>query len=369
MSRGLPRRVRNLLVKARQSALLAVETYNRPTASFRVHGYLVLMQIAWTSLLLAYFERKGVKPYYRRGKRFVKLQGEPKRWDLSQCVSQFWGGEVSPVRSNIEFMIALRDRTEHAEMPELDIAVFGECQALLNNFEEFFVSNFVTKEVLPHNLVVPLQFSGPPSPESLAALRRSIRPDGREILDWISAFRSTLANDVWESGRYSYRMMLLPNVKNNPPRDSLSVEFVKAEPGNEDDFARTTVLLKERRIPVVNEGDMKPSDVVTRVNLTLEAPRKLSLNLHSRCWRYFGVRPRVGAKEPWSTRGEYCRYDAVHKDYVYTDAWVKFLTEELNKPGRFEEVTSGRLPAPKTATPVASAQEPSMPSTPTASTN
>jgi hypothetical protein len=92
MSRGLPRRVRNLLVKARQSALLAVETYNRPTASFRVHGYLVLMQIAWTSLLLAYFERKGLKPYYRRGKRFVKLQGEPKRWDLSQCVSQFWGG-------------------------------------------------------------------------------------------------------------------------------------------------------------------------------------------------------------------------------------------------------------------------------------
>lgn len=340
MSRGLPRRVRNLLSKARQSALLAVETYNRPSASFRVHGYLVLIQIAWTALLLAYFERKGVKPYYRKGKRFVKVQGSPKRWDLSECVRQFWGGEAAPVRANLEFMVALRDRTEHADMPELDIAVFGECQALLNNFEEFFESNFGSKWALPHNLVVPLQFSGPPSPESLAALRKSVRPEGREIIDWISTFRSSLADDVWESGRYSYRMMLLPNVKNNPSKDSLAVEFVKAAPGNEEVFARTTIMLKERRIPVVNEGGLKPSDVVARVNAKLQPPRKLSTNLHSRCWRFFGVRPGAGAKEPWSTQGEYCRYDAVHKDYVYTDAWVVFLTDELNKAGRFEEVTA-----------------------------
>ncbi len=343
MSRGVPRKVKDLLVKARDSALLAVETYNRPSASFRVHAYVVLMQIAWTAALLAHFEKKRVKPYYRTksGHRFVKVGDAPKRWDLSECTRRFWGDEASPVRRNLEFMTELRNRTEHSDLPELNSAVFGECQALLNNFEEFVTANFGERWSLPHNLVIPLQLSGPPSPESLAALRRSTRPDRRNILDWIGAFRSTLADDVWQNERYSFRILLLPNVKNNPSRDSLAVEFVKSEPGKESEFAQAVVILKERRVPVVNEGGLKPSEVVARVNAKLPSPLKLSLNRHVRCWRKFDVRPAKGAREPWSTKGEYCRYDAVHKDYVYTDAWVGFLIGELSKPGRFDEVVAG----------------------------
>ena len=48
--RGLPYDVKALVEKARETALLAVETYNRPTASFRSGAYVVLMIIAWTSL-------------------------------------------------------------------------------------------------------------------------------------------------------------------------------------------------------------------------------------------------------------------------------------------------------------------------------
>ena len=353
MSRGVPRKVKELLVKARDSAMLAVETYNRPTASFRVHAYIVLMQIAWTAALLAHFEKKRVKPYYRTrsGHRFVKAGDAPKRWDLNECTRRFWGDEASPVRKNLEFMIELRNRTEHSDLPELDSAVFGECQALLNNFEEFVTANFGEKWSLPHNLVVPLQLSGPPSPESLAALRRSTRPDRRKILDWIGTFRSTLADDVWQSERYSFRILLLPNVKNNPSRDALAIEFVKPEPGKENEFAQAVVVLKERRVPVVNEGGLKPSEVVDRVNAELPPPLKLTLNRHVRCWRRFDVRPAKGAREPWSTKGEYCRYDAVHKDYVYTDAWVNFLIGELSKPGRFDEVVAGT-----TSTPLVSGQ-------------
>jgi hypothetical protein len=305
------------------------------------------MQIAWTAALLAHFEKKRVKPYYRTksGHRFVKVGDSPKRWDILECTRRFWGEEASPVRRNLEFMTELRNRTEHADLPELDVAVFGECQALLNNFEEFVTANFGSRWSLPHNLVVPLQFSGPPSPESLAALRKSVRPDRRTILDWIGAFRSTLADDEWQSERYSFRLLLLPNVKNNPSRDSLAIEFVKSEPGQEGEFAQAVVILKERRVPVVNEGGLKPSEVVARVNAKLLPPLKISVNLHVRCWRKFGVRPAKGAREPWSTKGEYCRYDAVHKDYVYTDAWVSFLIGELNRPGRFDEVLVGGSPA------------------------
>jgi len=41
--KGLPYEVKALLQKARDSAILAVETYNHPTAVFRSAAYVVLM--------------------------------------------------------------------------------------------------------------------------------------------------------------------------------------------------------------------------------------------------------------------------------------------------------------------------------------
>ena len=55
MSRGLPNNVKQCLEKSRDSALLAIETYNKPAIKFRSGGYIVLMVIAWTSLFHAIF--------------------------------------------------------------------------------------------------------------------------------------------------------------------------------------------------------------------------------------------------------------------------------------------------------------------------
>ena len=55
--RGLPRTVREGLDKARDSALLAVEVYNKPAVKFKSGGYITLMIIAWTSLFHAIFFR------------------------------------------------------------------------------------------------------------------------------------------------------------------------------------------------------------------------------------------------------------------------------------------------------------------------
>ena len=129
MPRGLPRVVRSLLNKARESALLAVETYNRPGTVFRSRAYIVLMQIAWTSLFLAIFHRQGIKPYYRKknSRRFVRIDGEPKTWDLSDCIGEYWKGSDNAVAQNLRFFIKLRNKIEHSHLPELDIHIFGEC--------------------------------------------------------------------------------------------------------------------------------------------------------------------------------------------------------------------------------------------------
>ena len=131
MPRGLPQAVKEHLEKARECALCAVETYNRPGASFRSGAYVCLMVMAWTALFHAVFFRKGVKPYYRsktRKRRYERVDGDYKHWELGECLSQYYQGDNPPVRRNLEFFIGLRNKIEHRSYPGLDTQVFDECQ-------------------------------------------------------------------------------------------------------------------------------------------------------------------------------------------------------------------------------------------------
>ncbi|MFQ5799931.1 MAG: DUF3644 domain-containing protein [Bacteroidota bacterium] len=134
--KGLPYEVKALLQKARDSAILAVETYNRPTAAFRSGAYVVLMIIAWTSLFQAIFLRRNTKPYYRKpgSRRYQRIDGDFKRWEVAECLRQYYQNDNHAVRKNLEFFIALRNKSEHRSLPQLDTEIFGECQAMLMNF-------------------------------------------------------------------------------------------------------------------------------------------------------------------------------------------------------------------------------------------
>ena len=79
MSRGIPKKF-ELLNKAKESALLAVDIYNKPSISFKSSGFIVLMCIAWTSLLHAIFEKQKIRYFYRgkNSRHYKKIDGEKK---------------------------------------------------------------------------------------------------------------------------------------------------------------------------------------------------------------------------------------------------------------------------------------------------
>ena len=64
MGRGLPKKVKSLLEKSREAALLAVEVYNKPNTTFRTGVYIILMNIAWTSL----YHKENIKRLMEKGK-------------------------------------------------------------------------------------------------------------------------------------------------------------------------------------------------------------------------------------------------------------------------------------------------------------
>jgi hypothetical protein len=151
--KNLRKVVRDNIEKARSSALAAVDAYNRPGPRFRTAQYLVLIIIAWIGAFHAIFYKRGKRPWYRKqssgtGVRYFKVDGEPKHWDLSECVKQYFGDKHPPERKNLEFLIGLRNKIEHRHLPELDPALYGECQSALLNLEELLVQEFGQKWAL-----------------------------------------------------------------------------------------------------------------------------------------------------------------------------------------------------------------------------
>lgn len=160
MSRGVPKKVQMSLEKALDSALSAVEMYNKPAVKFKSGGYIVLMCIAWTSLFHAIFIRKNIKPIYKEKdrNRYKKVDGELQYWELKTCVSKYFGTETNnPIRKNLEFFIPLRNKLEHKFMPELDPNIFAECQSLLMNFDKIVEKEFGSKYCLRESLSFALQ--------------------------------------------------------------------------------------------------------------------------------------------------------------------------------------------------------------------
>lgn len=189
--------VQEHLEKACSASLLAVEIYNKPGVSFRTRSYIVMMVIAWTALLHAIFYRSGTKPWYiksgtGRGTRYKKIDGEYEHWDLAKCIKQFFEDKNPAERKNIEFINGLRHKIEHRNFPELDPALYGECQAMLMNFEELLVKEFGDGYALAENLAVSLQFSRVRQDEQRDALKALAASETSTVMEYITKFRGGL---------------------------------------------------------------------------------------------------------------------------------------------------------------------------------
>lgn len=68
-------KAKTILDNSINSAITAVETYNRPRTKFRIENYIILMVIAWTKLFHAYFQTTIGERYFYKEKngRYNKL--------------------------------------------------------------------------------------------------------------------------------------------------------------------------------------------------------------------------------------------------------------------------------------------------------
>jgi len=267
------------------------------------------------------------------------VDGEPKHWDLSECVKQYFGEKHPPERKNLEFLIGLRNKIEHRHLPEIDSALYGECQSALLNLEELLVQEFGQKWALAEQLAVALQFSQVVPEEKLKATKALASSAARSVKEYVEKFRGGLASTVLDSMKYSFTVFLVPKVANRASVADVAVQFVKvdeASPEELDRLEKLNVLIREKHIPIANLGLYKPGAVVQELRTKVGVP--VDLHVHTRAWKYYKVRPPQGDDHPERTRPEYCIYDETHEDYVYTKAWVNKLLKDLADPEEYERV-------------------------------
>lgn len=349
--KGLPYEVKTLIQKARESAMLAVETYNRPTASFRSGAYVVLMAIAWTSLFHAIFFRKKIKPFHRKldSRDYQKIDGEPKRWELKECLQQFHKDDNPAVRKNLEFFIGLRNKIEHCSTTQLDPMIFGECQAMLLNFQSMLVKEFGWKYAIHGGLTYTLQFSSEPPGRLLSPVAKSQERTFKAVKQYVDAFRSNLSTEVQSDLEYSFKVYLVPKIGNHTSVDAVAVEFVKydpTKPAEMKQYEKVIAMIKPKEVRVANLGLLKPGQVVVEISKRLG--RRFTTYDHQLCYQHFNARPKKGEADPSFCDIRYCQYDDLHKDYCYSQAWVDFLVKELSDPVHYETIISKNKRSGKT---------------------
>ena len=325
--------------------MLAVEVYNKPAISFRSAGYITLMIIAWTSLFHAIFLRRNIRPYYKKSNgRFDSIDGDYRHWDLKECVKQFWGADVgNAVRKNLELFIPLRNKIEHRQLPVLDAELFGECQALLLNFDAFIGAEFGEKYRLRELLSFALQLF--PRGESLAAAAKHDKTV-RDIKKFIDNYRSMITAEALGSGQFSFKAFLI-QVANHQSQDSMAIQFVQYDKLTDEqkiEVSRIPALIKLKHVGVVNADLLKAGDVAKAVQRALGNPivkrgkrnvPKFNTDAHMRCWKRYNVRPPGGVEKPEFTDERYCQYDRAHGDYLYTKEWVTFITDKMKNEDEF----------------------------------
>jgi len=261
MSKGLPQSVKDNLEKCRASAIAAVDVYNRPGPRFRTAHYIVLIVMAWTALFHAIFYRRRKKPWYKKkgknpkGDRHVHVEGEPKHWELNECLAQYFGGNNPPQRKNLEFLIGLRNRVEHRHLPDLDAGLYGECQAALLNLEELPTSEFGPSYALAEQLAVSLQFTQLIPSEKKKAAKELAAGAAKSVKEYVEKFRGGLPSSTLNSTKYSFNVFLVPKVANRKELADVAVEFIRVDEASQEELARLeklNVLIREKHIPIAN---------------------------------------------------------------------------------------------------------------------
>jgi hypothetical protein len=275
-----------LLIKAREAMLVAVQSYNNPKTHFRSEVFIVTAIIAWTYLFHAFFKREGIDYRYTRKKPdgVVEVQKTPqgadKYWELGYCLKHAKSPLDVGTKRNLEFLIDIRHEIEHRMTSRIDDTLSAKLQACCLNFNRVLKQVFGAQYALDGELSFALQFSAIDFDQRKALLPAADLPPTIEAVR--ARYEDGLTAEQYNDPHYAYRVLFVPKVANKKGQADAVMEFVK--PGSEQADA-INAYIKE-----VEKEKFKPRQVVKLMKA--EGFPKFGMQYHTQLWQ------EMDAKDP-----------------------------------------------------------------------
>lgn len=287
-----------LLKKSREAALAAVQIFNNPNVTFKSETYVVLVVIAWTYALHAFYREKKIDyRHFAQGpkrKKFDRTKnGAFKHWELERCLNDKQCPLERDVIHNLKFLIGLRHEIEHQMTTRIDDLLSARFQACCINYHEAVVSLFGEDYGIAKHLAVSLQFSSLGREQVETLQQHKGLP--AHIKSYIAGFDGALTAEDFGSPKFAYRVIFVPKTANHPNQADQAITFVKAD----SEIAKTVnaqyTIIKETERP-----KWLPSQVVSKMKA--EGFVRFKIQHHTDLWKNEGCQGR--RKEFWRSSRE-----------------------------------------------------------------
>lgn len=233
-----------LLVKAREAMLAAVQTFNSGGLNFRSELFIVTAIIAWTYGIHSWYKKNKIDYWYKNQDgtpKSIRRNGPTKYWELGYALRRDDCPLDLSIVQNLEFLILIRDEIEHRMTQNIDLSIGAKLQACCLNFSKFMSENFGSQFGLEHRLPLALQFS------TFSPEQRNILKSASSLPDHIQTRMETFEANLTEEQRinpaYAFRVIFVPKTANHKSGADQAVEFIRADSEEAKNINR--VLMKE----------------------------------------------------------------------------------------------------------------------------
>jgi len=270
-----------LLCKSREAALAAVQVFNNPNITFKAEIFVVLMHIAWTYLLHAYYRSKGIEYRYFEmrniRRRFHRTRSDAyKYWELERCINCDDSPLDRATAQNLRFLIGLRHEIEHKMTTRIDDYVSARFQATCLNYNRCIKALFGDKYGIDQHQAFSLQLASL-TDEQIDMLKDA--PDlPAYIYRFIEGFDGELTDDEFNDPRYAYRVLFVSKSANRKGQADRVIEFVSPDSPLAETLNTEYAIIKEREKP-----KHLPSRIVNLMNE--EGYADFKMHHHTQLWK------------------------------------------------------------------------------------
>lgn len=270
---------KELVKKAREAMLTAVQIYNNPQIDFKSELFIVTTVISWTYLLHAYYRKKGIeyRQFRQTGKRrrfLTTKYGAIRRWSLEECLACTECPLEEIVSKNLLFLIGIRNEIEHQMTTRIDDQVSAKFQAAALNFNAAIKELFGDKYSLDAEQAFSIQFS---SIEESPAKELLAHPDlPQHIRSFVSQFENEMTQAEYDDPRFSYRVAFVRKTTSSKTAADKVVQFVPA--GTDAATEMNKVFLKE-----TEKKKYRPGTIVKQMKT--EGHAWFGMTQHTDLWK------------------------------------------------------------------------------------